>query len=148
MKLIPSMGCSLRITYLRERLGPVLGQMLKFGVIGGVQLVIDWALFVVLSWGGTPLVAANLVGRVGGAAFGFWLNGKYTFTDGKNVARLSRTQGLRFAMTWVLMSLLSSGLVWVVGHHAGIGWAWIAKPACDLLLALASFFISKHWIYR
>ncbi len=30
----------------------------------------------------------------------------------------------------------------------GSGWAWLVKPAGDAALALLSFFISKHWIYR
>ncbi|MCI2261677.1 GtrA family protein [Xanthomonas indica] len=148
MSPLPAMARSPRLLRLRDKWGPLLAQMAKFGFVGGIQLAIDWMLFVALTWGGAPLIAANLVGRVGGAVFGFWLNGKYTFGSGESVAALSRTQAVRFALTWVVMSILSSALVWVVGRYAGMGWAWTAKPAGDVLLALASFFISKHWIYR
>ncbi len=123
----------------------LIGQLAKFGLVGGVQLVVDWALFVLLSWMGIGLVPSNLVARAGGATFGFWLNGKYTFTEGSG---LGRNQMIRFVVTWIVMSLLSSAVVWVVGHKAGLGWAWLVKPASDAALALLSFFISKHWIYR
>lgn len=132
----------------KDALRSLLSQMGRFGVIGGIQLAVDWLLFVAMTWLGVGVVPSNLVARAGGAAFGFWLNGKYTFTDGQNGGRLGRVQLMRFVATWVAMSLLSSVIVGLVGHHAGLGWAWLVKPAGDAALALLSFFISKHWIYR
>jgi hypothetical protein len=55
---------------------------------------------------------------------------------------------IRFVVSWILMSVLSSAIVWMVGHYAGLGWAWLVKPVADAALAVLGFFISKHWIYR
>ncbi|WP_340570056.1 GtrA family protein [Stenotrophomonas sp. G106K1] len=128
-----------------KTLRSLAGEMGRFGLVGGIQLVVDWALFVALSWAGLGVVPSNLVSRAGGAAFGYWLNGKYTFAGGSG---LGRNQMIRFVVTWIVMSVLSSAIVWIVGHKAGLGWAWLVKPAGDAALALLSFFISKHWIYR
>lgn len=128
-----------------KALKSLAGEMGRFGLVGGIQLVVDWALFVALSWAGVGVVPSNLVSRAGGAALGYWLNGKYTFAGGSG---LGRNQMIRFVVTWIAMSVLSSAIVWIVGHKAGLGWAWLVKPAGDAALALLSFFISKHWIYR
>lgn len=128
-----------------KALRSLVGEMGRFGLVGGIQLAVDWALFVALSWAGMAVVPSNLVARAGGAALGYWLNGKYTFVEGSG---LGRKQMIRFAATWIVMSVLSSAIVWIIGHKAGLGWAWLVKPAGDAALALLSFFISKHWIYR
>jgi hypothetical protein len=36
----------------------------------------------------------------------------------------------------------------LVGHSAGLQYAWLAKPVVEAVLAVASFFISRYWIYR
>lgn len=129
-------------------LKPLAAQMGKFGLVGGVQLIMDWALFVALTWLGVGIVPSNLVSRAGAATLGFWLNGKYTFAEAGDGGRLGRGQMIRFLVIWIVMSALSSAVVWWVGHKAGLGWAWLIKPAADAAFALLSFFISKHWIYR
>ena len=56
-------------------------QGLGYGVVGLIQLVVDWALFVALTALAMPVAAGNLLARIGGACLGFWLNGRYTFAD-------------------------------------------------------------------
>jgi len=121
-------------------------QICKFGFVGGVQLLVDCALFVLMTWLGLGVVLSSLVSRSGGAALGFWLNGKYTFAG--NGSRLGSGQMIRFLVTLLLMAVTSSSIVWIVAHSAGLGRAWLVKPAADAMLALLSFFISKNWIYR
>ncbi|MDY0980250.1 GtrA family protein [Stenotrophomonas sp. CFBP8994] len=139
----PRRSFSLRLS--AKALTSLAGEIGRFGLVGGIQLGVDWALFVVLSWAGIGVVPSNLIARAGGAGFGYWLNGKYTFASGSG---LGRKQMIRFVVTWIVLSVLSSTIVWIVGDKAGLGWAWLVKPAGDAALALLSFFISKHWIYR
>lgn len=125
----------------------LLRQGAGYGAVGVVQLLLDWALFVGLSAFGAPTVAANLVGRIGGALLGFWLNGIVTFR-GAGGSRLGWTRLGRFLLSWAVMTLLSTLAVALLDRHAGLQWAWLAKPVVDALLALCGFVVSRYWIYR
>ncbi len=50
-------------------------------VIGLVQLLLDWLVFVAATALGLPVVPANIAGRLAGMLLGFWLNGRYTFAN-------------------------------------------------------------------
>src|SRR5690606_31475504 len=54
-------------------------QGFSYGVIGLIQIVVDWMTLVVLSYWGLSTTTANVLGRTAGATLGFWMNGKYSF---------------------------------------------------------------------
>jgi putative flippase GtrA len=118
-----------------------------FLVIGCVQVALDWAVFVALSALGMAVVPANLLARVAGASLGFWLNGRLTFAI-EGQARLGGRRLLRFVLAWLLLTALSTALLGLVASHLGLGWAWLAKPLVEAFMAVISFFISRHWVYR
>ena len=122
-------------------------QFLLFLLIGGAQVVVDWAMFVALTYAGLPLVAGNLAGRATGACLGYWLNGRYTFArDGR--ARLGRAQLLRFIVAWLLLTALSTLLLSGVEHRFDLRAAWLAKPAVEALMALLGFAVWRQWVFR
>ena len=125
----------------------VLRQLVGFGLVGGVQLLLDWACFVLLTFAGVPVVSANLVGRIAGASVGFWLNGRHTFA-GPGRPPLGRRQALRFVLFWLAMTAASTGAVQLLDAQQGLQAAWLGKPLVDGLLAALGFFASKYWIYR
>lgn len=122
-------------------------QFLLFLLIGGAQVVVDWAMFVALTYAGLPLVAGNLAGRATGACLGYWLNGRYTFaSDGR--ARLDRVHLLRFIVAWLLLTGLSTLSLSVVEHRFDLRAAWLAKPAVEALMALLGFVVWRQWVFR
>ena len=30
----------------------------------------------------------------------------------------------------------------------GLQWAWVAKPAIELVLGVLGFLLSRHWVYK
>lgn len=119
----------------------------SFGVAGLIQLAIDWLVFVSLTKLGVIASAANLTGRICGALFGFWLNGKWVFRRENGDDLSSRHLG-RYALWWTTTALVSTATVSMVAHLIGVEAAWAAKPVIDILLAGCSFLVSKFWIYR
>lgn len=117
-----------------------------FLLMGFLQWIVDWMVTVLLSQGGMHLEVANIVGRVCGAMLGFWLNGRITFAS-HNIA-LGRKQLLRFLLVWLMLTLISTVAIGTVGRQANLQAAWLAKPVIEAILAVFSFFISRHWIYR
>ncbi len=119
----------------------------SFLVVGAVQLLVDWALFVALTALGVPTAPANLAGRVGGALLGFWLNGRVTFAQAGS-ARLGWRRFARFLLVWIPLTVISTlAVAWVAGT-LGLAHAWLAKPLVEGALAVVAFFLWRHVVYR
>lgn len=127
--------------------GSIWKQGAGYGLVGLLQMLVDWACFVALTSVGAAVVPANIGGRIVGALLGFALNGMFTFR-GQAGGRLGWRRFARFLGSWLLMSVLSTLGVHAVDAHAGLQWAWALKPAIDVVLAAAGFVVSRYWIYR
>ena len=125
---------------------PLLRQGGSYLAIGLLQLFVDWLAFVVLSGAGMAVEPANVLGRITGAALGFWLNGRITFA-GDDTA-VGRRQLARFLAMWLVTTAISTWGVAHVDRMVGLTWAWLAKPVIDLGLSAVQFVLSRHWVYR
>lgn len=124
----------------------LLRQGSHYMAIGMLQYLVDWGVMVTLSHFGLSVEIANVAGRVSGAVLGFWLNGRITFANESSA--LGPRQLRRFLLLWLVMTALSTWAIGGVENAAGLGWAWVAKPAVELFLAGISFIVSRHWVYR
>ena len=115
-------------------------------MIGAVQWFVDWAVMVGLSHWGMPIEPANILGRVSGAALGYWLNGAITFA-GDDTA-LGPTQFSRFALMWLLTTAISTWSIGAIDDAVGLKWTWLAKPGVEIVLGGVGFLLSRHWVYR
>lgn len=122
-------------------------QGISFVLVGCCLIVVDWAVFVALSAAGIPTVWANILGRVAGALVGFWANGRVTFGS-PGAPRFGYHRFAKFLTSWIVVTLLSTVLVTVLADHLSLQVAWLAKPVVEAGLAMISFFISRHWVYR
>lgn len=85
----------------------------QFMMIGALQLAVDCGIFIAATAAGMPAVPANLLGRIGGAMLGFWLNGRYTFAQ-QGDARLGWQRFCRFALMWLALTVIST---WAALDH-------------------------------
>ena len=115
-------------------------------LIGGFQWLVDWGVMVALSHFGMPIEPANILGRVSGAALGYWLNGAITFA-GEDTA-LGPTQFTRFALMWLLTTAISTWAMGSIDDWFGLKWAWLAKPGVEFVLGVIGFVLSRHWVYK
>jgi putative flippase GtrA len=122
-------------------------QALGYGVVGGSALVLDSLAFFFLTATGVDVVAANVIARIVGAVFAFFINGFTTFrgTEGK---RVDGARASRYLLAWLVLTAVSSITLHWVAMGVGLAWTWAAKPVLDGLLAVVAFLISRQWIYR
>ncbi|MCC4633070.1 GtrA family protein [Xanthomonas dyei] len=120
----------------------------QFTLIGGLQLAVDCGIFIAATAAGMPTVPANLLGRISGAVLGFWLNGRYTFAQQGGGARLGWQRFRRFAVMWLALTLISTWLLSATVDLVGLRQAWLAKPLVEGGLAIVSFFLGRHVVYR
>jgi len=122
-------------------------QFASYLIIGGTQFLLDWALFSLMFWWGLPAMPANLLARASAAIVGFVLNGRITFADGDG-ARLGGRRFVRFVIAWVVMTLISTLLVFAVTVMWPGPLVYLGKPAIEVALAFANFFVLKWFVYR
>lgn len=122
-------------------------QVVLFLIVGGCQLALDWLVFVVLSSSGLSPGVANISGRLAGAFLGFWLNGQITFAR-PGQTRSGNIQLARFAILWVCATLVSTILMTQLAAYQSLTVAWAIKPVVEAVLAVMSFLVSRHWVYR
>jgi putative flippase GtrA len=118
----------------------------RFAIVGGVQVLLDSAIYIALTTLGIATPPANLCGRVGGALLGFWLNGKVTFTFHPQPALRRRLA--RYVLLWLVMTIVSTTALTWIAHDAGLIHSWWSKPLLETMLGLVSFLASRHWVYR
>jgi putative flippase GtrA len=122
-------------------------QIVIFLAVGGVQLALDSAVFIGLSALGLAVIPANVAGRLSGASLGFWLNGRYTFAD-RGQPRLSGLHLRRFVIAWLLLTALSSALLYLVEARSNLQMAWLAKPVIEAINAAIGFVVWRQWVFR
>lgn len=121
----------------------VFRQASSFIVIGLIQLAVEWAGFVFLTYCALGVVASNIISRGVAAIVGFYSNGHVTFKAHVNIAALAR-----FVVVWAVLSALDTGLVYVIRGTWGLLAAQLSKPLVDGFIAILSFIVSRYWIYR
>ncbi|OOG48141.1 hypothetical protein B0E52_03045 [Rhodanobacter sp. C06] len=122
-------------------------QGISFLLVGACLVAADWAVFVMLTALGVGPPEANVAGRIAGALLGFWANGRITFGADRS-SKLGRRHFAKFAASWLVVTLLSTYFVTIVADYLGLKMAWLAKPIVEGVLAMLTFFISRHWVYR
>lgn len=125
----------------------IVRQGSRFVMVGGCLVIVDWAVFVLLTAVGLATIPANVASRAVGAVLGFWANGHVTFGQ-PGAPRLGLSRFVRYVVVWVSMTALSTLLVTLVADQLTLQMAWLAKPVVEAALALVSFFLSRHWVYR
>ena len=118
-----------------------------FLLVGALQLLLDWAVFVAATAQGVPVAPGNVAGRVAGALLGFWLNGRLTFAQDGQV-RLGWPRFLKFMGIWLLLTVVSTLLISAVEARLGLQQAWLVKPLVEATLAAVGFFLWRHVVYR
>ena len=118
----------------------------SYAVIGIVQWLVEYGLMLALSEWVMPVAPANVIGRIFGAALGFWLNGKWTFAG--DDTHVGRHAAMRFIAMWLALTVLNT---WIVAHlddAFGLRAAQLLKPVADLATGGIGFLLSRHWVYR
>lgn len=118
----------------------------RYALSGLLQWALEYAVVLALSQWLLPIAPANVIGRVCGALFGFWLNGRWTFA-GEDFG-LGKRAALRFVLVWTAMTVLNTTWVGLIAHRADLRTAQLLKPVGDIITAGLGFLLSRHWVYR
>jgi len=124
----------------------LIRQASVFTAIGVVLMGIDTGVFILLHWAGVALLPANVSSRVLAALASFYLNGRFSFA-GHGEARPQALRLGRYVVWWLLMTAISTAVLWACNQAFGESSVYAAKPVVEFVLAVIAFFVSRHWIY-
>ena len=117
-----------------------------YAAIGLLQWSLEYGLMLALSEWVMPVAPANVIGRIFGAALGFWLNGKWTFAG--DDTHVGRRAFVRFVLMWLALTVLNTWIVHAIDAHFGLRMAQLLKPLADITSGLLGFVLSRHWVYN
>lgn len=121
-----------------------------FVLVGGFQYLLDAALFGVFITSGLGTIPANITSRTIAAVTGFLLNRYVTFSRREDTARMFSASLVRFVLFWAFMTVLSTGLIEMLGRMAGDSEVQqiVYKLGVEAVLAVISFLVSRNWVFR
>jgi putative flippase GtrA len=81
---------------------------------------------------------------------GFLLNRYVTFSRRNDTVQLFSASLVRFVIFFVIMTVLSTGLIELLGKMAGDSEMQriVYKLGVEAVLAVVSFFLSRNWVFR
>jgi putative flippase GtrA len=115
-----------------------------FGAVGVANTLVDVAAFAALLWAGLPLLAANTLGFVAGAANSYVMNGLVTFRDRGADLRAPRTMA-RFAAVTLTTLAISNLVVWAGAQVAPV---WVAKALSIGATFVVGFALNRALVFR
>ena len=122
------------------------GQVVRYGLVGLLVLALDYTIFAgLLALLPEQHLAANIAGKLAGAAIGFILH-KYVTFAGAQADNTGR-QALSYALLLGFNLLLSTTLLWLLVDKLVLN-AYGARLFVDAVVIGVSFLGSKLWVYR
>lgn len=116
-----------------------LRQLIRFGVVGMVNTLFSFGLYLLLVWLGLHFAAAHLLATVAGIVFSFRMQGRYVFGD-------TRWRQLwRFVPVWFGLFVFSVLLI-ALFVHLGLN-AYQAGALALLPTVTLSYFVQKHFVF-
>lgn len=94
---------------VENKLSPIVGQFLRFAVIGGINTAIDFAILNLLSWitgyySGNGIIPLNIISFTVAVVNSYYLNKKWAFKD-----QTGGEQGKKFTL-FLLVSVIGAGI--------------------------------------
>jgi putative flippase GtrA len=120
----------------------VIGQWVRFAVVGAGNTLLSWVVYAVLVGGGVHYLAASAVAFCVGAANSYVLNRRWTFnSDGRCAPEM-----LRFCVVQGIGLGINLGLLYALVHGAEVHHL-IAQVLVFPAASAVTFLLSRHWAF-
>lgn len=130
---------------LKDRFGKVIGQMIKYGLVGVINTLITLIiLFVLQNAFGVSYKISNAVGYIAGFINSFVLNKLWTF---KGNSSSTFSQFIRFALVFAVCYVLQLGLVILLVETIHIN-KNISQLIGMVFYTLIGFLLNKLFTFR
>jgi putative flippase GtrA len=125
--------------------GDSFGKLIRFGAVGILNTLIDYAVFVfcfqIMEMG---LLVANMVAFLVAVNFGYVMNKTWTFRDDSR-GRVAIARGVLFLASYAIGFLVGSTVLWLASLYVDPRIAKIVSIGASLVV---NFILSKTVVFR
>lgn len=132
----------------RWRANELLGQLVRFGIVGGLSSAIYSAVYLPLAtWVLPPRLAVAAVppAFAVAVAFGYVLHGAWSFR-GHGAGGRGVGHGAKFVGVQASGMVLNLLYAWVLNGAMGLP-AWVPLVPAVLVTPILTFFVNRHWVF-
>ena len=123
----------------------VVGQLLRYGLTGGVASVVNIGVYWVLAAGGMDPNLAWTAGFLAAVLVGYVIHSRWSFKGHGRRDNLARTGGRFFAVSLVSFAL-NQLWVWLLVRHFELP-LWSPYPLVLGLTPLIVFSLNRRWVF-
>lgn len=125
--------------------GDLWGKLLRFGIVGVLNTIIDYAVFVFcLQIAGLHLLAANTLAFLVAVNFSYVMNKAWTFRDGSR-GMVAVTRGTLFLASYTIGFLIGSLVLWKGSQYVDPRLAKLASIGTTFVI---NFILCKIMVFR
>jgi putative flippase GtrA len=133
------------VSRLRE-LTPVLGQMIRFGIVGGLSTLVYAAIYWPLATYVMTPVLAVVVAFAIAVCIGYILHSRWSFRGHGRPERTAREQ-TRFLIVQSFGMVLNAVFTWVLTGPLFHGPTWWPLVPAVTVTPLATFGLNRQWVF-
>lgn len=128
-------------------------RLVRFGLVGGINTMVDTALFLILRQGGFPLLLANLCSTATALMASIYLHHRFTFQHPRRLTYTQRVLYIAVTLSgsWVLQPLVMAAFISLnhTVHYVQAISALLGHPTtvANLLPKLAAIMVTIIWNY-
>jgi putative flippase GtrA len=123
----------------------IAGQLVRYGLTGGVTTVVNIGVYWVLAAGGMDPNLAWTVGYVAAFLVGYVVHSRWSFKGHGRRDNLARTGGRFFAVSLVSFAL-NQLWVWLLVRHFALP-LWSPYPLVLGVTPLIVFSLNRRWVF-
>lgn len=119
-------------------------KLVKFGITGVMNTLVDFVVFLLLTNIGVAIYLAQVVSYSCGMLNSYIVNRSWTF---KSKGKFFSRQMIRFIVVNLLLLLLSLAMLWVFTEQLGLI-KIIAKLCSTVLIMVIGFIVNRIWVFK
>ena len=119
-------------------------KLVKFGITGVMNTLVDFVVFLLLTNIGVAIYLAQVVSYSCGMLNSYIVNRSWTF---KSKGKFFSRQMIRFIVVNLLLLLLSLAMLWVFTEQVGLI-KIVAKLCSTVLIMVIGFIVNRIWVFK
>ena len=123
----------------------IAGQLVRYGLTGGLASIVNIAVYWVLAAGGMDPNLAWTIGFLAAVLVGYVVHSRWSFRGHGRRDNLARTGGRFFAVS-LLSFALNQLWVWLLVRHFGLP-LWSPYPPVLGVTPLIVFWLNRRWVF-
>lgn len=129
----------------RARRSPVVGQIIRFALVGGFVTALGAAVYLAAAYAGVPPLLANLLNYLVAMAAGFVLHSRVSFR-GHGTRDNPAKRSFRFVAVSLVSLALNSFFVWAMTGPLDLP-LWSPVITMIFVVPVVTFALQRRWVF-